>query len=46
MRHKNVDFELQGKVSKYLEYMMHKESNNGNFKQIDSYIEERTDFKS
>ena len=27
MSRKDVDFELQGRVRKYLEYMMHKESN-------------------
>lgn len=28
MRSKNINFELQGRVRKYLEYIMHKEINN------------------
>ena len=27
MRHNNIDFELQGRVRKYLEYIMNKETN-------------------
>ena len=27
MRHNNIEFELQGRVRKYIEYMSHKESN-------------------
>ena len=34
MKSKNINFELQGRVRKYLEYIMHKEINNEKEKNI------------
>ena len=34
MKSKNINFELQGRVRKYLEYIMHKEINNEKEKEI------------
>ena len=40
MKKKNIDFELQGRVRKYLEYIMHKEKNSEKETEIISKLTE------